>query len=178
METLKCEAKQSDFRVCLPVLECTLLRHSPEGMRPRALWGLVQSAVLFLVLPSRGVPRGLSLSSPPLDNPFWVLGCGAAAAKMLPWRLLWLLLEIQLLSQALSFPIWFLQICPLGFDIVRHRVEMVSPSSFTHWFIQQMFNNFLCATHNAKPLGNTWINNLSLLSSKVLRVSRDIQIQI
>ena len=43
------------------------------------------------------------------------------------------------------FPNWFPQILPLGFESILHGLEMVPPLSFIHLFIQQMFNNLLCA---------------------------------
>lgn len=60
-----------------------------------------------------------------------------------------------LVPGSFPFPIWFLQILPLGIEIILPRLESVSPSPFTHLFIQQMFNNLLCAEHNAKTLWNT-----------------------
>lgn len=161
---LKLEARQPDFRICLPVLEFTLLRHSPRGQGLGALIGFMQSMVPFWVLCLNDEPLGLWLSSPPLailSLGFRLLCSNSKDASMT--SSLAALGNSALVPGSLPFSIWFLQILPLGFEIILHRLESVFPSSFTHLFIQQMFNNLLCAEHNAKTLWNTWINNLSII---------------
>lgn len=161
---LKLEAKQPDFWVCLPVLECTLLRHSPRGQRLGALIGLMQFMVPLWVLCLNDGPLGLRLSSLPLNISslgFRLLCNNSKDASMT--SPLAAPENSALVPGSLCFPIWFLQNLPLGFKIILHKLESVFPSPFTHLFIQQTFNNLLCAEHNAKTLWNTWVNNLNTI---------------